>query len=64
MLNRSASLAMPINVLKASPGKLDIKRQEPGIVFIWCKKFISQQNNDDLILNLIIVLCITTEHNR
>ena len=34
MLNRSASLAMSTSVLKALPGKLDIKRHEPGILFI------------------------------
>ena len=34
MLNRSASLAMSTSVLKALPGKLDIKRREHGIIFI------------------------------
>ena len=34
MLNRSASLAMSTSVLKALPGKLGIKRREPGILFI------------------------------
>ena len=34
MLNRSASLAMSTNVLKALPGKLDIKRHTPNILFI------------------------------
>ena len=36
MLNRSASLENSSDstcVLKAEPGKLDIKRQEPGILF-------------------------------
>ena len=31
MLNRLAGLAMSTSVLKALPGKLDIKRHEPGI---------------------------------
>ena len=29
MLNRSASLAMPTSILKALPGKVDIKRHSP-----------------------------------
>ena len=34
MLNRSASLAMSTSVLKALPGKLDIKRHSPGILYL------------------------------
>ena len=34
MLNRSASLAMSTSVIKALPGKLDIKRHSPSILFI------------------------------
>ena len=34
MLNRSASLAMSICVLKALPGKLDIKRHSPSFLYI------------------------------
>ena len=34
MLNRSASLAMSTSVLKALPGKLDIKRHLPSILYI------------------------------
>ena len=33
MLNRSASLAMSTSVLKALPGKLDIKRHSPCILY-------------------------------
>ena len=33
MLNRSASLAMSRSVLKALPGKLDIKRHSPSILY-------------------------------
>ena len=36
MLNRSASLAMLTSVLKALPGKFDIKRHEPIILYISC----------------------------
>ena len=34
MLNRSASLTMSASVLKALPGKLDIKRHSPSILYI------------------------------
>ena len=34
MLNRSASLAMSTSVLKALPGKLDIKRHSPSFLYI------------------------------
>ena len=34
MLNRSASLAMSTRVLQALPGKLDIKRHSPSILYI------------------------------
>ena len=34
MLNRSACLAMSTSLLKAEPGKLDIKRREPGIFYL------------------------------
>ena len=35
MLNRSASLAMSTSVLKALPGKLDIKRHSPSILYFY-----------------------------
>ena len=38
MLNRSSSLAMSTSVLKALPGKLDIKRHSPSIHYIYCQK--------------------------
>ena len=34
MLNRSASLGMSTSVLKALPGKLDIKRHSPSILYL------------------------------
>ena len=34
MLNRSASLAISTSVLKALPGKLDIKRHSPSILYL------------------------------
>ena len=35
MLNRSASLAMSTSLLKALPGKLDIKRNSPSILYVF-----------------------------
>ena len=32
MLNRTASLAMSTSILKALPGKIDIKRLSPSLV--------------------------------
>ena len=40
MLNRSASRAMSTSVLKALPGKLDIKRREPGNLYMNHPNFI------------------------
>ena len=42
MLNRSASLAMSTSVLKALPGKLDIKRHSPSILYNYTDLEISQ----------------------
>ena len=39
MLNRSASLAVSTSVLKALPGKLDIKRHSPSILY-FCEKYV------------------------
>ena len=36
MLNLSAGLAMSTSVLKALPGKLDIKRLSPSILYVTC----------------------------
>ena len=52
MLNRSASLAMSTSVLKALPGKLDIKRHSPSILYISCVLFAS---NGSPIQNLVVV---------
>ena len=35
MLNRSASLVMSTSVLEALPGKLDIKRHSPSILYFY-----------------------------
>ena len=36
MLNCLASLEMSTSVLKAMPGKLDIKKQKPSIILLYC----------------------------
>ena len=43
MLNRSASLAMSTSVLKALPGKLDIKRHLPSILYVYIQ-YLSQSS--------------------
>ena len=40
MLNRSACLAMSTSILEALPGKLDIKRHSPSILYITQEKYI------------------------
>ena len=40
MLNRSSCLAMSTSILKALPGKLDIKRHSPSILSIY---FVNRQ---------------------
>ena len=46
MLNRFASLAMSTSVLKALPGKLDIKRHSPSILYIRCQKEYGENKLD------------------
>ena len=41
MLNRSASVAMSTSVLKALPGKLDIKRHSPSILYIFVRSILT-----------------------
>ena len=44
------SLAMSAGVLKAQPGKLDIKKREPGILLISLKLFIVETSDYDVII--------------
>ena len=49
MLNRSASLAMSTCILRALPGKLDIKKHSPSILYVLqgyrtSRKFITAQS--------------------
>ena len=43
-LNRSASLAMSTSILEALPGKLDIKRHTPSILYDFNENNISQEH--------------------
>ena len=52
MLNRSTSLAMSTSILKALPGKLDIKRHSPSILYFsialfWIKIAVSGLSMSD-----------------
>ena len=53
MLNRSASLGMSTSVLKALPGKLDIKRHSPSILYKQLKCTSGLVGNEKLIIALI-----------
>ena len=69
MMNCSASLTMSTGILEALPGKLDIKRHSPSILYIsphFCLKrhFIQSYANtisfleaDPLQLHIKILLC-------
>ena len=55
MLNRSASLAMSTSVLKALPGKLDIKRHSPSILYIFSiGKLTKTQTTDVSMLGFLL----------
>ena len=53
MLNRSASLAMSTCVLKALPGKLDIKRHSPSILYLLTPK--CWNNVPNYIVQIIVI---------
>ena len=57
MLNRSASLAMSISVLKALPGKLDIKRHSPSILYNPDTE--TSANKTQCSVNAMNVVCMT-----
>ena len=52
MLNRSASLAMSTSVLKALPGKLDIKRHSPCILYLQLIQFTITLQANEMIGNI------------
>ena len=54
MLNRSASLAMSTSILKALPGKLDIKRHSPSILYI-------QQISTAVVLDMVLTKLVFTQ---
>ena len=52
MLNRSASLAMSTSVLKALPGKLDIRRHSLSILYLYVLQvFHERKVRDEDLLN-------------
>ena len=51
MLNRSACLAMSTSILKALPGKFDIKRHSPSILYL--SVFSFQTNVFGALLNRV-----------
>ena len=53
MLNHSASLEMSTSILKALPGKLDIKRHSPSILFISASLRCQQAFSKPCLVNLI-----------
>ena len=52
LLNRSACLAMSTSVLKALPGKLDIKRHSPSILYKHDLVGMCSMTSNDLLLRL------------
>ena len=56
MLNHSASLAMSTSVLKTLPGKLDIKRRSPSILYI------SPSINLNLSVLAVLLITLNTVH--
>ena len=56
MLNRSASLAMSTSILQALPGKLDIKRREPGFLFISLPSWFTLQTREYYVMIDFFVL--------
>ena len=54
MLNPSASLAMSKSVLEALPGKLDIKRHSPSILYIAGVIFL---------VSVCLSICEVSRHN-
>ena len=58
MLNRSASLAMSTSILKALPGKLDIKRHSPSILYLsTCSRSFLQIKYLVVVCRLLYVYC-------
>ena len=55
MLNRSVSLAMSTSVLKALPGKLDIKRHSPSILYTYFRPI-------EISINFVIIVPLTKSY--
>ena len=68
MLNRSASLAMSTSVLKALPGKLDIKRHSPSILCLFsetlqCDPHLVHDQFSLHVWHLIAKRCVTQQRS-
>ena len=61
MLNRSASLAMSTCILKALPGKLDIKRHSPCIL---CMLLLNSLVDDISVINYLVTKMVTEKKDR
>ena len=61
MLNRSKGLAMSTSVLKALPGKLDIKRHSTSILYVWETRGLYLLVHESIVIALFIYIfvCIT-----
>ena len=60
MLNHSASLAMSTCVLKALPGKLDIKRHSPSNLYFHCICYVLYCHEDCVNKTLCSVVVISS----
>ena len=60
MLNTSASLAMSTSILKAMPGKLDIKRHSPSILYICVITRFIMKGLHCTKISLLSCICRTT----
>ena len=63
MLNRSASFAMSSCVLKALPGKLDIKRHSPSILYNLASPKKKNADKNTNIWIVIIIYCVASPSN-
>ena len=60
MLNRSASLAISTSVLKALPGKLDIKRHLPSILYVFQLQAMNLLDEMPNLCTIVTIVCFLT----
>ena len=61
MLNRSASLAMSTSILKALPGKLDVKRHSPSILYMSDREFVTSFLS--FMIDTLLNVCLRYQSN-